>query len=92
MAVWLEMARIVLGGPCARALRRLASAPPLPLSCPGALLCGSARALVRAARDAARALACSLRPACGVGRLRLLCVHRCSGRRPARGRRGRPAE
>lgn len=63
MAVWLEMARIVLGGPCARALRRLASAAPLPLSCPGALLYGSARALVRAARDAAGALACSLRSA-----------------------------
>lgn len=57
MAVWLEMARIVLGRPCACAL----AAGPAP-SGSGSALRGAARALAGLLRGAARALARVLRP------------------------------
>lgn len=60
MALWLEMARIVLGRPCSRALRRLV--PPME---PASLRPGPAlralRALKGALREAAGALASGLR-------------------------------
>lgn len=60
MALWLEMARIVLGHPCACALRRLALPMEPVSSCLGPALRGSARALASALRKAARVVASNL--------------------------------